>query len=233
MTEPQKAILVEDLRFGYTQEAVIRGISFSIENGEFAGIIGSNGSGKSTLLKLLLGELSPASGRIMLLGENIKTFKRWPQVGYLAQNSTASGGSFPATAEEVVRSNLYSHIGFMRPARREHTQLARQALELVGMQDYARRLIGNLSGGQQQRVMLARVLVSKPRILLLDEPTTGVDAKSADSLFALLKQLNRDTGLTTVMVTHDLARVSAFTQKTLCIEHGLLLAPEHSHHHHT
>lgn len=231
MSNVQPAVTVDKLVFGYTQEPVIRGISFQVNEGDFAAIIGSNGSGKSTLLKLLLGQLTPASGQITLLGQNIRSFHDWPKIGYVPQNAATGVSSFPATALEVVRANLYSQIGLFRFPTSKHTQMAKDALAQVGMEGYAKRLIGDLSGGQQQRIQLARVLVAKPQLLLLDEPTTGVDRKSADDLCALLYRLNRQTGITTVMVTHDPERIAPYTPNILCIEHGLLLDHPHGHRH--
>lgn len=225
-----KVIEVEGLSFSYGNGMVLDNIGFSVFEGDFAGIIGSNGTGKSTLLKLLLGLLQPLSGSIRLLGEDIRLFKRWPEIGYVPQNAAVVNGNFPATAEEVVKANLFSQIGLMRFPKKQHVEKARHALEQVGMEQYAGRLIGNLSGGQQQRVMLARVLVNQPRVMLLDEPTTGVDAKSADSLYQLLERLNKESGLTIVMVTHDMARTSNYVNRKICMDDGVLeeMGPENT-----
>ncbi len=219
----QKAIEVEGLSFGYTAEPILDGIGFSIMQGDFAALIGSNGTGKSTLLRLLLGELPPDKGTIRLLGEDISHFRGWSRLGYVPQNAAGSLSGFPANVLEIVRAGLYARIGLLRPIKKEHTLAAMEALEQVGMQDYAREMIGNLSGGQQQRVMLARVLAASPSLMLLDEPTTGVDAVSTTSLYELLARLNKKNGLTVVMVTHDVARAAPYTSRTLCLEHGSMV----------
>lgn len=223
----EKVIEVDQVRFGYGSEPILDKIGFAVFKGDFVGIIGSNGTGKSTLLKLLLGELTPTGGTITILGEDIRHFKHWSKIGYVPQNGIAAGGSFPATAEEIVKANLFSQIGLMRFPKKEHLEKTRQALDLVGMADYAKRLIGNLSGGQQQRVMIARVLVNEPEMMLLDEPTTGIDAKSAEALYTLLSRLNSETGLTIAMVTHDVARAADYVSRILCLEEGSLVELDH------
>ncbi len=236
-------IETQNLSFRYGPEPVFSKVGFSVSQGDFVAIIGSNGTGKSTLLKLLLGELAPAEGSVRLFGQDVRQFRDWPKVGYVPQAAAQGTAGFPATAEEIVMASLYPKVGLMRFASRRHRELARQALERVGMGAYSRRLIGELSGGQQQRVMLARVLAGDPKIMLLDEPTTGVDATTVEALYELLADLNRTTGLTIVMVTHDIGGVSRFVSKTLCLEEGSLvelgpaqvheeLAHKHKHPHH-
>ena len=213
-------IEVKKLRFGYGDALILDDISFAVRQGEFVGLIGSNGAGKSTLLKLLLGQLEPVGGEIRLLGQNVREFRDWPKIGYVQQNGAAAGQNFPATAEEIVIASMFPQIGLLHRVKRTHREQARNALELVGMGDYAKRLIGHMSGGQQQRVMLARVLVNQPSLMLLDEPTTGVDSKSADALYELLASLNSRTGVAIVMVTHDVARASLYAGRMLCLERG-------------
>lgn len=198
------------LCFGYDRTPILENIGFSIQSGDFVGIIGSNGAGKSTLLKLMTGLLNPTGGNIRLFGTELSQFHDWSRIGYVPQNGAYAGSNFPATALEVVKLNLFSQIGFLRFPRREHKKMALDALRMVGMQDYAGRMIGNLSGGQLQRVLIARVLVHSPQVMLLDEPTNGVDANAAKSLYELLRHLNREHGITIVMVTHDVERASQY-----------------------
>lgn len=214
---------VDNLSFSYGNEPIFSKIGFSVSKGDFAAVIGSNGAGKSTLLRLILGELPPSTGNIRLFGQDIRQFRDWPKIGYVPQNVLQSGVNFPATAEETVKANLFSQIGLLRFPKKEHLEKTRQALEMVGMAEYAKRLIGKLSGGQQQRVLLARVLVSQPEIMLLDEPTVGVDAQTVDSLYELLSRLNKETGLTLIMVTHDISRAVDHVSRILCLEEGSLI----------
>lgn len=216
-------IEVENLSFSYGSEPIFTKIGFSVSKRDFAAIIGSNGAGKSTLLRLILGELAPAGGSIRLFDQDIRQFRGWPKIGYVPQNGLQSGANFPATAEEIVKANLFSQIGLLRFPKKEHRDKTLRALELVDMAAYSRRMIGELSGGQQQRVMLARVLVSDPELMVLDEPTTGVDAETVQSLYELLSRLNRDTGITIVMVTHDIGRAANYVSRVLCLEEGSLV----------
>ncbi len=214
---------VNNVTFSYGNEPIFNKIGFSVYKGDFVAVIGPNGAGKSTLLRLMLGELPPASGSIRLFGQDIHRFKNWPRIGYVPQAGLQSSVNFPATVEEIVKVNLFSRIGLLRFPKREHREKTLQTLEAVEMGAYSRQMIGELSGGQQQRVLLARVLVNEPEIMLLDEPTTGVDTQSVQSLYELLRQLNRKTGLTIVMVTHDIVRAVNYVSKVFCLEDGSLV----------
>ena len=188
-----------------------------MNKGDFAAVIGSNGTGKSTMIKLLLGLLSPSKGEIFLMGGALSTFKQFSKIGYIPQNSGSSAGTFPATAEEIVMSSLYPQVGFMRIPGKKHRKIVADALEKVGMTAHAKSLISELSGGQQQRVMLARVLVNDPEILLLDEPTVGIDTAAVASLMEILHRLNIEKNVTILMVTHDLSVVAPYLNRVLCL----------------
>ena len=135
------AIEVKNLSFGYGDVLLIDGVSFRVSKGDFAAVIGSNGTGKSTMIKLLLGLLTPHSGEIHLMGEALSSFRRFSKIGYVPQNSGSSAGAFPATAEEIVLSSLYSQIGFLRIPGKSHKKMVLDALESVGMRHHARSLI--------------------------------------------------------------------------------------------
>ncbi|NYB75810.1 MULTISPECIES: metal ABC transporter ATP-binding protein [Sedimentibacter] len=217
-----KVIEAENLSFSYGNESIFTKIGFSVYKGDFVAVIGSNGTGKSTLMRIILGELTPTGGSIRILNQDVEKFGDWPKIGYLPQSGLQSADSFPATAEEIVMANLFSQIGLLRFPKKKHRDKVHQALELVGMDAYSKRMISELSGGQRQRVMLARVLVSDPEIMILDEPTTGVDAGTVKSLYELLSSLNRETGITIVMVTHDIGRASGYVSRILSLEEGSL-----------
>ena len=210
------------LFFKYGDEDLLAGVNFKVMPGDFVAVTGSNGAGKSTLFRLVLNELSPASGGIFLFGEDFNHFKSWPRIGYVQQANPAYTSSFPATVEEVVLSNLYSKIGLFRPIKKAHRESARSALELVGMLKLKNRMISELSGGQLQRVMVARALVSDCELLLLDEPVTGVDAEAAENLYGLLSKINQD-GMTIFMVTHDTERCAKYVSRVLCLEDGTIV----------
>lgn len=216
-------IEVNHLNFGYNESLILKDINFNVDQGDFLGIIGANGSGKSTLIKMMVKILNPQSGEIKIFGENVNTLKRWDKVGYISQKANSFNGNFPATVEEVVKANLYAQIGKFKFPTKAHKVRVYEALEKVGMQDYGRSLIGNLSGGQQQRVFLARVLVGDPQVLLLDEPTVGIDLKSEEALYCLLARINKELGLTVVMVTHDIGAITVHANKLICLgEEGLI-----------
>lgn len=219
----ENIIDVSNLSFGYNEISVLKNINFSVHKGDFLGIIGSNGAGKSTLMKLLLNILTPVSGEIKLLGENINQFRKWDEVGYISQKANSFNSSFPATVEEIVGANLFSKIGLFRMPKKHHKEMIYNALEKVDMQDYGKRQIGNLSGGQQQRIFIARAIVNDPKVLFLDEPTVGIDAKSEQSVYCLLSELNKSLGLTVVMVTHDIGAITTHANRIICLgENGLL-----------
>lgn len=216
-------IEVKNLNFKYDQKLVLRDIHFSVKKGDFVGVIGANGSGKSTLIKLLIRALEPSSGDIKIFGEDIKQFKQWNKIGYISQKANSFNGSFPATVEEVVKANLYSQIGPMRFGQKKHGKKVEEALKLVGMEDHQKSLIGQLSGGQQQRVFIARVLVGDPEVLLLDEPTVGIDLHAEEELYCLLARINKELGLTIIMVTHDIGAITVHANKLICLgEHGMV-----------
>lgn len=215
----EKVIEVKDMSFGYTRQKVLEHVDFHVEKGDFALIIGDNGVGKSTMVKLLLGVIVPTSGEILISGRKVRSLKD-THIGYLPQNGGSRAASFPATCEEIVMSSLYPKIGFGRLAGKKHKAKVLEALETVGMAEKRKSLIGELSGGQQQRVMLARVLAGDPEVLILDEPTVGVDAESVDRLLHILHHLNIDKKVTIVMVTHDIDKVGPFANRVLCLSEG-------------
>ena len=216
-------IEVKDAGFSYGNEPILRKIEFSINKGDFAALVGANGAGKSTLFRMLLGELLPMKGSVRIFGEDASKRKDWSKIGYMPQLGFQAGMAFPATVEEVVQANLYSQIGLLTFPKKEHREKVIEALRLTGMETERKKLIGNLSGGQQQRVWLSRVLVNEPELMLLDEPTTGVDIKSVESLLHLLHHLNLEKKLTILMITHDLARVSDTVSRVFCLENGSLV----------
>ena len=211
-------ISIENVSFGYNKENILNDIILSIDEGDYVGIVGCNGSGKSTLLKLLMGQLNPTKGKIKIFNEEVSKSNNLNKVGYVSQISLSAGATFPATVEEIVMANLYSKIGLMKFPKKEHKEKVKEALKIVNMEEYSQRLIGNLSGGQQQRVMIARALVSDPKILILDEPTTGIDAASEAQLYNLLEDLNKKSKITIIIVSHDFCKIKKYTNKIFVVE---------------
>ena len=215
------SVNVQDFSYGSVQ--VLKHINFTVPAGGFFVLLGQNGAGKSTLLKLMLGELllTGADG-IELLGRDIRLFKDWSKISYVPQGGMASYQNFPASVEEIVEANLYARIGRFRFAGKKEKERVRQVLVQVGMEDFAKRLIGRLSGGQQQRVLLARALVNSPRLLLLDEPTSGMDEKSTQDFCDLLKRIHAKQGVTVFLITHDRRRLESYADAVWLLEDGII-----------
>jgi zinc transport system ATP-binding protein len=218
---------VHDVRFGYNAEPLIEYADFDLYEGDFAAVIGANGAGKSTLLKIILGEVHPQRGAVWLFGQAVSSVTDWTRVAFLPQNCSQGEFSFPATALEVVCAATTARASreqgfFAKRARKSIISAAHDALELTGMRHKANNLMATLSGGERQRVLLARALALKPRLAILDEPTTGVDAQSVTSLFDLLTRLTKENLLTVIMVTHNIASAADSANRIFCIEEGSL-----------
>ena len=201
----ESIISIKNVSFSYSGGVnVLENLSFDIYKKDFIAIIGANGSGKSTLLKLILKELNPSDGEIFISSTNIKNFKEWDTIGYVPQINAGNIPGFPITALEIVTLNLYNKMGFFKFSRKSHIELAKRALSQVNMLDFVNTPMNKMSGGQQQRIMIAKSLINNPKILIFDEPTTGIDKESKDQLFKILTHLNRIHGITILLVTHEL-----------------------------
>ncbi len=207
---------ISDLSFSYDGDPVLQDVNFSVRQRDFIAIIGPNGGGKTTLLKLILGLLKPNAGTILVDGQ--APSKASACIGYVPQN-VHMNSRFPITALDVVL------MGRLNPKKRWARQSAANrrealaALDRIGMANHAHRRIGALSGGQRQRVFIARALVSRPKLLLLDEPTASIDTEGQAEFYNLLKTLNQD--LTILVVSHDLLVVSRFIKSVACVNKGL------------
>ncbi len=213
----EKILEANNIYFGYDEKTILEDISLNIYRGDFLGIVGPNGSAKSTLLKLMLGILKPQKGSISLLGAPIENFNQWGRIGYISQRVRDFNSAFPATVEEIVGANLYSKMGFFKFISKEHKQKIKQVLEVVNMAQYEKHLIGNLSGGQQQRVFIARTLISNPEIIFMDEPLIGVDVQSQEQFYGLMEKLNKELGITLIMVSHDIGVITNRANRVACV----------------
>ncbi|ARA99064.1 metal ABC transporter ATP-binding protein [Geobacillus thermodenitrificans] len=218
--ENRLVVQIEDVSFRYEKEEVLERINLAVPKGAFLGLVGPNGSGKSTLLKCMLGLLKPDRGRIFLFGEPIESFRAWHRIGFVSQKANSFNRGFPATVEEVVASGLTAKRGLFRRLTKDDRRTVEAALEAVGLRGLAKRNIGELSGGQQQRGFIARALASKPDLLILDEPTVGVDARHVHEFYELLGDLNR-RGLTLVLVTHDIGTITDRVTHIACLNKRL------------
>ena len=214
----KKIIEVKKVSFKYDRDYVFENINFDIYKGDFVGIIGSNGAGKSTLIKLILGQLKADKGKILIDGVEPWTGKNLQEIGYVPQVGLSRGIDFPATVEEIVMMNMYKEIGRFGFPKKEHKEKVKKALEIVDMTNFLHRKFSDLSGGQQQRVVIAKAIVNSPEILILDEPTTGIDHHSENVLYELLDKLHKEEKITIVMISHDIEKIKAHSNKLIRIE---------------
>lgn len=201
-----------------TGHAVLEDINLELEAADFLGLIGPNGGGKSTLLKVMLGLIKPDRGEIRIFGVTPEAARG--RVGYMPQK-TVFDQSFPVKVLDVVLMGRYSRTGLFHRYGPADRKAARRALQAVGMEDRAEREIGALSGGEQQRVFVARSLVSDPELLLLDEPTAGVDSAQQTEFYDLLCHLNHHLGIAIVLVSHDVTAISKYVSKIACLNQRL------------
>lgn len=176
--------------------------------GESLAILGENGSGKSTLLKLLLNELRAESGKIRIFGQDNDKEESYEKIGYLPQIQNLNSMSFPVTVMEIVVSSLYRDMGFIKIPRKKHHERVREILKTLDIEEYEKTPFNRLSGGLKQRVMIARAMINKPEILILDEPTSGVDKKSKSEFLDLISEINKKSKLTILIVTHEYDLIS-------------------------
>jgi zinc transport system ATP-binding protein len=200
---------------------VLEDIHLTVEKGSFLGLVGPNGSGKTTLLKCLLGLLKPQQGEIKLFGQQIEKFKNWHEIGFVSQKANSFNTGFPASVFEVVSSGLTSKIGLFKFMTAQDRRKVYDAIESVGLNKFAKRNIGELSGGQQQRAFIARAIVSNPKLLILDEPTVGVDAQTVQNFYEMLTHLNKNLGITLILVSHDIGAITDKVSHVACINKNL------------
>jgi zinc transport system ATP-binding protein len=219
--ETEYVLKMEHVSFRYEKENVLEDIHLAVPKGAFLGLVGPNGSGKSTLLKCVLGLLKPQKGHISLFGTPIESFKEWHRIGFVSQKANSFNTGFPATVYEVVASGLTAKRGMFRFFTKSDRQAVSEAIEAVGMSAFAKRNIGELSGGQQQRIFIARAIVSKPELLILDEPTVGVDIHHVQSFYNMLDELNQRLGITLILVTHDIGTITEKVTHVACLNKHL------------
>jgi len=212
-------IRLDRLTTGYEGRPVLTDVDLRVRAGEFVGIVGPSGSGKTTLMKVLLGAVDIYGGTAFVDGRPVAARQR-PSVGYVPQLETIDW-NFPVTVEEVVLMGRTMASGpWPWPRQRDRVEMM-ALLERLGIAEHRRQHIRNLSGGQQQRVFLARALIRNPRLLILDEPTSGVDIKTRDDILHLLVDLNAE-GVTVVLTTHELNAVAAHLPRVVCINRGVI-----------
>jgi zinc transport system ATP-binding protein len=211
---------LKQLRLGFGDNIVINNASLVLEEGDFACIVGANGAGKSTLVRAILGLIKPLGGDIHYCGDLKQT-----QIGYLPQE-TRPDSNFPATVEEIVLSGCLGHMGWKPFYCHKEKQHIRRSLKILGIESLAKKRFVDLSGGQKQKVLLARSLSATTKMIILDEPSNSLDHKSRKDFYKTLKNLNREQGLTILMITHDLDADDLIGNKVIAIKEGKVTLSE-------
>lgn len=213
-------LMIEDVTVAYHRRPVLWNIDYQAPSGKLIAIVGPNGSGKTTLIKAALDLVPRAAGQVLFFGEPYGQQRH--RVGYVPQR-TSVDWDFPVSALDVVAMGMYRKIGWLRPVTRKYRDAARQALDRVGMADFAPRQINQLSGGQQQRVFLARALAQNADLYFMDEPFAGVDAATERAIVDILRQL-RESGKTVIVVHHDLQTVHEYFDEVVLLNMRLIAA---------
>lgn len=199
---------VKNLNFSVRGQKILSHVSLEIFNGEYVAIIGPNGGGKTTLIRMLLGLETPTKGEIKIFGKKVKEFKQWQKIGYVPQRASHVDANFPATVQDIVNMGRVSQRSIFSRTNNEDKEAVHDAMHKMDILDLKDKMVGTLSGGQRQRAMIARALASKPEILILDEPNTGVDMASQKNFYALLAKLNKEEKITIVFITHDIGVIA-------------------------
>lgn len=212
----EQVVKLDDVWVHYDRVPALEGVNLSINQDDFLGIIGPNGGGKTTLLKIILGLVKPSQGKVRLLGSTPERGRKF--VGYVPQYSLFDR-DFPISVWDVVLMGRLGQAGLFKRYSEEDRRAAVQALQRVEMLEFKDRQIGKLSGGQQQRVLIARALVTKPKLLLLDEPMASVDTPMRTGFYELLERLKHEMAI--VLVSHDISAVSIYVNKIACLNRRL------------
>ena len=221
MIEAESGIITSDLTVTYNNgTTALRNVSFEIPTGTITALVGVNGAGKSTLFKALMGFIPTVKGEISILGQSVKSALKENFIAYVPQAEEVDW-SFPVLVQDVVMMGRYGHMGFFRKTRQQDILEVERALNRVGMTDFKDRQIGELSGGQRKRVFLARALAQKSKIILLDEPFTGVDVKTETAIIKLLGEMRKE-GKIMLVSTHNLGSVPEFCDRTIIIKETIL-----------
>ena len=222
LSEKSFCIDVQNLNFSYNGNPVLENVSFSVKDGEYLGIIGPNGGGKTTLIKIILGLLKPDTGSVKIFGKDIKTFKERALIGYVPQRISQSIPQFPATVEEIVRSGRTARVGLFKRFSEQDKIAIEKAMETADVVKHRARLINELSGGERQRVFIARSLAGEPKMLILDEPSVGVDIAAQEKFYTFIEDLNQNHGLAIIFVSHDIDVVAHEVKCLLCLNKSLV-----------
>lgn len=216
-----QAIETNNLTVKLSGREVLDNITLSLKEGVFLGVVGPNGGGKTTLLRVILGLIRPHSGEIRIFGKSPETvLKKGSVFGYLPQSFKVPP-DFPIRVIDVVMMGRYGRVGMLRWPGDEDRQKALEYLSVMGIEEFKNVPFGELSGGQQQRASVARALAGEPRILILDEPNTGIDVIGQGDFYHLLKGLQKRLNITIIMASHDIGTIPAYIDEIACLNHSL------------
>jgi iron complex transport system ATP-binding protein len=218
------ALAAQDLAVGYLERRIIDGLSLNVQQGQITALVGPNGSGKSTLLKTLARLLKPTSGAVLLDGRAIHTLSTIQVAQQMAILPQGPGAPPGLTVRELVEQGRYPHVGALRMLRRQDHDAIQQALMLTNMTDFIHRPLDNLSGGERQRAWIALTLAQATPTLLLDEPTTFLDIGHQLEVLELVQRLNRERGMTIVLVLHDLNQAARYADRMVVLNQGAIVA---------
>ncbi len=222
MPRVKKCIDVEHVSFSYGAEKVLDDVTFSLAFGEYAGIIGPNGSGKTTLVKIITGLLEPQHGTVRLFGEHVRSFSDRHAIGYVPQRLSQMDLKFPVTVEEVVRSGRTTQQLAFGHFQKSDMQAVNEALAVTDITALRKKLMSELSGGQRQRVFIARALAGESKLLILDEPSVGIDVGSQERFYQFLRHMHRTLHMTIVIVSHDVEVIAHEVETLLCLNKTLI-----------
>ncbi|MDQ1684085.1 MAG: zinc transport system ATP-binding protein [Frankiaceae bacterium] len=233
------ALYADRVRVTFGTAVAVDDVTLSVGAGEFVALLGANGSGKTTLVRALLGLQPVSGGEVRVFGTPLAEFREWPRVGFVPQHPPVQA-AMPASVREVVASGRVGRLGWLRRTSAADRAVCAAALDAVGLADRARDPVATLSGGQQQRVLIARALAGEPDVLVLDEPTAGVDRENQAALAGTLRLL-KDRGHAMLLVTHHLGPLADLVDRTVVLDGGRVaydgpvppggMASDDDHHH--
>ena len=222
---PDPVIEVESVNIARKGKTIIEEADFTIEQGTYMGVVGPNGGGKTTLMQAILGILPLEKGSIKILGTPIHQFEQWNKLAFVSQYSINFNEKFPLTVRELVSLGRINKTNLGRPLKNSDWKEVDEALNFMGISNLANRRIGQLSGGQKQRVFVAKAIVRKPQVLILDEPASGIDPEAQEKFYMILSNLNQEQGTTILIVSHDLAAVFCRMTHVMCINKKVYTSP--------
>ncbi len=213
---------VDSLSFDYGTAPVLSDVSFVVNKGDFIALAGPNGAGKTTLIRIILGLENSLSGDIKIFGDKLGNKNNWSRIGYLPQRVNIFNPLFPATVEEVVSLGLLSQKKYPKKINKADEEKIDQVLKLLEILNLKKRPVNELSGGQQQRIFLARALVSSPELLIMDEPSTALDPEMRETFFKIIEKLNKEQGVTVIIITHDTAQIGQYANRLLYLDKSVI-----------